>query len=61
VATAGAIAALFAIHAAKENDFVLPALIEGAPGEVPGVLASMHAEFERQSVVGAPGTRTHPT
>jgi iron-sulfur cluster repair protein YtfE (RIC family) len=61
VATAAAIAALFAIHAAKENDFVLPALIEGAPGEVPGVLASMHSEFERQSVVGAPGTRTHPT
>ena len=47
VATAGAIAALFAIHAAKENDFVLPALIEGASGEVPGVLASMHEEFEQ--------------
>jgi uncharacterized protein (DUF2249 family) len=57
VATAGAIAALFAIHAAKENDFVLPALIEGAPGEVPGVLASMHAEFERQ--VGPGGATLH--
>ena len=47
-ATAGAIAELFAAHAAKENDFALPALLEGAPAELPSLLRAMHGEYERQ-------------
>ena len=46
---AGAIVELFASHAAKENDYVLPALLEGAPAELPDLMRSMHDAFERQS------------
>ncbi len=49
VAAAGAIAELFATHAAKENEYVLPALLERAPGEIPGLMRRMHEEFERGS------------
>jgi uncharacterized protein (DUF2249 family) len=45
-ATACAIVELFAAHAAKENDYVLPALLEGAPAELPALVRSMHEEFE---------------
>ncbi len=49
VAAAGAIAELVATHAAKENEYVLPALLERAPGEIPGLMRRMHEEFERGS------------
>ncbi len=45
-ATAGAIVELFATHAAKENDYLLPALLEAAPAELPTLMHSMHEEFE---------------
>ena len=48
VATAGATAAFFTSHAAKENDYVLPTLAEEVDADLPGLVHAMHEEFERR-------------
>ncbi len=47
VAIAGAIIDLFALHADKENRFVLPALLENPAVDLGELLSTMHGEFER--------------
>jgi uncharacterized protein (DUF2249 family) len=48
VAIAGAITELFALHATKENDLILPTLMEHAPGDVTRLVQAMHEEFDRE-------------
>jgi Hemerythrin HHE cation binding domain len=46
VAIAGALSQLFALHAAKENEFVLPALLQQPDINLAQLLQTMHAEFD---------------
>jgi sugar phosphate isomerase/epimerase len=48
-AAASAIAELFALHAAKENAYIVPALLEHVPTQILALMRRMHEEFERGS------------
>lgn len=48
-AAAGAVAELFALHAAKENEYIVPALLEHVPAQIPALMRRMHEESQRGS------------
>lgn len=48
VAIAGAITEIFALHATKENDLILPTLMEHAPGDVTRLVQAMHEQFDHE-------------
>ena len=58
-AAARALAALFAVHLAKENDLILPLLLESGQVSVADLLAGMHAVLGSQSPV--PEHHSHTT
>jgi uncharacterized protein (DUF2249 family) len=49
VALAGAIAQLFAVHAAKENEFVIPAVLEQPRTDLAALLHAMHEHITARS------------
>ncbi len=63
VAAAGAITQLFALHAAKANEFVLPTLLEQPRTDLGELLHAMHGQFEQRdttSVVAELDVRKMP-
>ena len=53
---------LFALHAAKENEFVLPALLQQPDIKLVQLLQTMHAEFDSNaSMVSPPSVRRDGT
>lgn len=52
-AAAGAIAQLFAVHAAKENEFVLPAIIAQPRTDLAELLHAMHEHIENRGAAAA--------
>lgn len=68
-AAAGAIAQLFAVHAAKENEFVLPAIIAQPRTDLGELLHTMHEHIEKREATVAteldvraiPHARRHDT
>lgn len=53
VAAAGAIDQLFALHAAKENEFVLPAILEQPRTDLGALLHAMHEHLEHTQAPAA--------
>jgi hypothetical protein len=54
VAIVGALSQLFALHAAKENEFVLPTLLQQPDINLAQLLQTMHAEFASNASTASP-------
>lgn len=54
VAIVSALSQLFALHAAKENEFVLPALLQQPDINLAQLLQTMHAEFAGNASTASP-------
>ena len=59
VAIDSALSQLFALHAAKENEFVLPALLQQPDIKLVQLLQTMHAEFDSNASTAFPPSVRH--